>query len=146
VLRTAAAKHGEVFAAGLLAERAGKPTFADAGFAGDQNVAPLANEVAACELEEQGAIEVARDVIIDILDARVLTQPCGPGAGLEALLPAQCYFVFEQEAEPFGMLEGARVCDFFEFLEALRHAVKAEVVQQIECRMRQHEIISFQWK
>jgi hypothetical protein len=53
-----------------VAERAGKPTFSDAALAGDQNVAPLANEVAARELEES-AIETALDVVIDILDARI---------------------------------------------------------------------------
>jgi hypothetical protein len=36
--------------------------------------------------------------------------------------------VFEQQTEPFGMLQGTRVCDLFEFLEALRHAMEAEVV------------------
>jgi hypothetical protein len=48
-----------------------------------------------------------------------MAQPCGPGAGLEALLPPQCYLMFEQQAEPFGVFEGASLCNLFEFLEAL---------------------------
>jgi hypothetical protein len=47
--------------------------------------------------------------------------------GLEALLPSQCHLVFKQ-AEPFGMFEGAGLCNLFEFLKALSHTVKAEVV------------------
>jgi hypothetical protein len=36
--------------------------------------------------------------------------------------------MFEQQAEPFGVFEGASLCNLFEFLEALSHAVEAEVV------------------
>jgi hypothetical protein len=129
-----------------MTERAGEPAFADAARACDQQIAPLADEVAGRELEEQGAIEAAGGAIVDVLDAGVMAQPCGSGARLKALLPAQRRLVFEQKAKPFGMFEGARLRGLFERLEAFGHAVQAEVMQQIERRMGQHWIISFQWK
>src|SRR5262249_41061601 len=128
--RHAVIEDGEVLAAGLVTERAGEPAFADAARAGDQQIAPFTDEVAGGELEEQGAIEAACGVIIDVLDAGVVAQPCGPGARLEALLPAQRRLMFEQKAEPFGMFEGACFRALFERLEALGHAVQAEVMQQ----------------
>ena len=66
--------------------------------------------------------------IEDVLDAGTVAQPRGSGTGLEALLPSQCHLVFKQEAKPFGMFEGASLCNLFEFLEALSHTVEAEVV------------------
>src|ERR1700738_3450478 len=98
---------GEALPTSLAAERAGEPTLADAARAGDQKIAPLADEVAACELEEHRAIEATSGVVIDVLDAGIMAQPCGPGAGLEALVLPRCCLVLEQEAEPFGMFEGA---------------------------------------
>ena len=74
------------------------------------------------------AIEATGGVVIDVLDAGTVAQPCGSGTGLEALLPSQCHLVFKQQAEPFGMFEGASLCSLFEFLEALSHAVETEVV------------------
>ena len=112
----------------------------------DQQIAPLSDEVADGELEEQGAIEAAGGVIIDVLDAGVVAQPCGPGPRLEALLAAQRCLMFEQQAEPFGMFEGVRLGSLFERLEALGHAVQAEVMQHIEGWVGQHGTISFQWK
>src|SRR5262249_41689410 len=122
--RHAVIEDGEVLAAGLVTERAGEPAFADAARAGDQQIAPFADEVAGGELEEQGAIEAACGVIIDVLDTGVVAQPRGSGTRLEALLPTQRRLVFEQKAEPFGMFEGARLRGLFERLEALGHAVQ----------------------
>jgi hypothetical protein len=107
---------------------AGEETLADAARTADQEIAPLADEVAAGELEEESAIKAAGSPIIDILNACVVAQPCGPGASLKALLPAKRYLVFEQQTEPFGVFERARIGDLFEFLEALRHPVEAKVV------------------
>jgi hypothetical protein len=136
--RHAMIEDGEVLPAGLVTECASEPAFADATWTRDQKIAPLADEVAAGELEEQGAIEAAGSAVIDVLDAGVMAQPCGLGAGLEALLSAQRHLVLEQQAEPFGMLEAAGLGGLFERLEAFGHAVQAEVVQQIEGRMGQH--------
>ena len=103
--RHAVIEDGEVLPAGLVAEGAGEPTFADAARAGDQQITPCADPVAGGELEEQRAIETAGGAEVDILDAGLMAQPRGPGASLEALLPSQRHLVVEQEAEPFGMFE-----------------------------------------
>ena len=67
-----------------------------------------------------------------------MAQPRGAGAGLEALLAAQGRLVLEQQAEPLGVIEGARLGVGVERLVALGHAVQAERVQEIEGRMGEH--------
>jgi len=44
----------------------------------------------------------------------------------------------EQEAEPFGMFEVARLGRSFERLKALGHAIEAEGMQKIDSRVGQH--------
>ena len=136
--RHAVIEDGQVLPAGLLAEGAGEPAFADAAGAGDQQITPRADPVAVGELEEQRAIEPAGSAEVDILDAGLMAQPRRPGASLEALLASQRHFVVEQEAEPFGMFEVARLGRGFERLEALGHAVEAEGMQKIDGRVGQH--------
>ena len=53
--------------------------------------------------------------------------------------------MLEQEAEPFGMLEAVGLGRVFERLEALGHAVQAELVQEIEGRVGEHASL-LQWK
>ena len=75
-------------------------------------------------------------MVIDVLDAGTVAQPCrGSGIGLKALLPSQCHLVLKQEAEPFGMFEGASLCSLFEFRG-----------RTDQVRDGASEIISFQWK
>ena len=70
----------------------------------------------------------------------------GAGAGFEALLLAQRPLVFEDDTEPLGMGQGARLGVRLQRLVALRHAVEAEAVQEIEGGMGEHRSISCQWK
>ena len=58
--RHAVIEDGQIFPAGLVAERAGEPAFADAAGAGDQQIVPRADPVAGGELEEERAVEPAR--------------------------------------------------------------------------------------
>ena len=67
-----------------------------------------------------------------------MAQLGGAGAAFEPLLPAQRRLVFEQQSEPFGVLEAARLGLGFEVLEAFGHAVKAEAWQQVEGGMGEH--------
>ncbi len=67
-----------------------------------------------------------------------MTQARNPGAGLEPLLPAWRHFVFEQQAEPFRVIEVARFGLVFEFLESLGHARETEGVQLFERGVREH--------
>ena len=92
----AGVEDGHVFPASLVPERAGEPTFAQAGGPGYEQIAALGDPVAGGEFEEQGAIKPARTLIIDVLDTGGMTQTSGSGARFELLLPAQRHFVFEQ--------------------------------------------------
>ena len=67
-LGDALVKDRAVVAAGLVAESTGKPTFADAGRAAQDQIVVRVDPFAAGELVEQAAIEAARGAVIDILD------------------------------------------------------------------------------
>ena len=127
-----------------MAERAGEPTLAQAARPGQEQIAALGDPVASGELEEERAVEPARDLIVDVLDAGWMAQARDPGAGFELLLSAQRQLVFEQQTEPFGMIEAARFGFVFEFLEPFGQAVKTEGVQLVERGMSEHGISS-QW-
>jgi hypothetical protein len=66
--------HRSIVAAGLVAERAGKPALAGAGFAGDQQVLSPPDPVAGRELGEQRLVEPARRFGVEILDGRILPE------------------------------------------------------------------------
>src|SRR5437660_12848646 len=66
--------HRSIVAAGFVAERAGKPTLAQAACACDQHVLMAVDPVAADEPGEDGAVDAARGAQIDILHACALAQ------------------------------------------------------------------------
>jgi hypothetical protein len=131
-----------MFSARLVAERASKPALAQAARPGQEQIAAFGNPVAGGELEEERAVEPARALIVDVLDAGWMTQARDPGARFELLLSAQRQLVFEQQTEPFGMIEAAGFGFVFEFLESFGQAVKAEGVQLVERWMSEHGISS----
>ena len=102
-------------------------------------ITPLGDPVAGAEFEEQGAIQPARDLVIDVLDAGLMAQARGSGARFELFLPAQRRLIFEKQAEPFGVIEAARFRSVFKLLEPLGQAVKTEGVQLFKRRMSKHE-------
>ncbi len=57
----AGVENGQVFPASFVAERAGEPTLAETGCPRDDEIAALGDPVAGGELEEQRAVEPARD-------------------------------------------------------------------------------------
>jgi hypothetical protein len=61
------------FSACLVAERAGEPTLAEAARARYEQIASLGDPVASREFEEQRAVEAARFMIVDVLDAGGMT-------------------------------------------------------------------------
>ena len=73
-LRDALIEDRAVVAAGLVAERRGEPTFADAGRTDQGQIVVVVDPVALDQLLEQGAVEAARTAVIDILDAGLLAQ------------------------------------------------------------------------
>src|SRR5690606_25735756 len=84
--------HAVLLTAGLLAERTGEIRFADAGWAGNQNVLMLGDPAAGGELADQRAIQLA-PAVVEILETG-LTQfelgffepaPQGPGLARQGL-------------------------------------------------------------
>jgi hypothetical protein len=129
---------GEILAAGLVAERASQPAFADTGRPGEQQPMPGTDPLAAGKLEEEAAVQTAGGAEVDVLDAGLMAQTGGTGAGFEALLAAHRHLVVEQQGEPFGMLQGPGLGLGFKVLEGLRHAVQAEAGEQVAGRVDQH--------
>jgi hypothetical protein len=74
-----------------------------------------------------------------------MAQSGGARARFKLLLSAQRQFVLEQQPEPFGMIEGARLGFVLEVPEPLGEAVETEGVQLVEGRMGKHGMSS-QWK
>jgi len=99
---------------------------------------PGADPLAPGELEEQGSVETAWGAVVDILDAGGLAQFGGAGPALEALLPAQCRLLVEQQRQPFRMIEASGLRMIRKVLEPLGHAVQAEVMQLVEGGMAEH--------
>nr|CCD32077.1 Conserved hypothetical protein [Methylocystis sp. SC2] len=122
-------EHGDVLPARFLAERAGEPALPEPARPGDQQIAALSDPVAGGEFKEERAVEPARALVIHVFDTGRMTQTRGARARFEAFLPAQRQFVFEQQAEPFGVLQAARLGFVFEFLEPLGEPIKAKRVQ-----------------
>jgi len=63
----------------------------------------------------------------------------------EALLLSQGGFLFDQQAQPFGMLESAALGVGRQVAKSLGHAVQAKLAQAIQCRVVQQGC-SPQWK
>jgi len=124
----AGVEDGDVFSTRLVAERASQPTLAQAARAGHEQIASLGDPIARREFEEQRAVEPARRLMIDVLDAGGVTQLGDAGPCFKLLLPAQRQLVFEQQTEPFGVIETTRFWLVFEFLESFGEAMKAEAM------------------
>src|SRR5271154_3574982 len=135
----AGVEDGDVFSTRLVAERAAEPSLAKAAGAGHEQIAALGDPIARREFEQQRAVEPARRRKIDVLDAGGVPQLGDPGPCFKLLLSAQRQFVFEQQTEPFGMIEAARFGFVFEFLESFGEAMKTEGVQLVECGVSEHE-------
>ena len=104
---------------------------------------PLADEVAAGELEKESSVEPARGPEVDILDDGIVAELGGPGPSFEALLLSRRGFALKQESEPVAVLEDTRLGLVLQVLEALGHAVKAEFGEQAEGRMGQQDRVPF---
>src|SRR6202522_3247363 len=121
--RHAGIKNRHVFSARLVAERTGEPALTETGRPSYQQIAPLDDPIAGREFEEQRAVEAARRLMVDVLDAGGVTQLGDPGPCFKLLLSAWLQFVFEQQPEPFGVFETASFWFVFEFLEPLGQAI-----------------------
>ena len=128
-------QHRAIVAAGLVAERRGQPTFADAGWSNERQIVVGIDPVALGQLLEQRAVKTARTAIIDIFDAGLLAQLGIAQAGYEPFVAPPRRFAIKEEPKPFTMTKvvGFAFCPDFD--EGFGHALKAESVKLIECRM-----------
>ena len=73
---------GTVVAAGLMTERAGNKTLADAGLPDNQHILMTFNPIAGDEPGKERLVEPARHFQIDVLNDGRLAQPCAPAVPL----------------------------------------------------------------
>jgi hypothetical protein len=102
-------EHAPPVPAGLVAERAGDPAFADPCRPCDQKSFGARDPIASDELLEERAIDATRGAQIDGLDDGVLAQRGELEAGGDALGVAVCGFAIDDEAEPFFERKSADV-------------------------------------
>ena len=91
---------GAVVAAGFVAERTGKPTFADAGWTADQQTLVPGDPIAGDELGEQRLVETARSFHVDILDDGRLAQACELESADQPLVLALDGLAVDHQREP----------------------------------------------
>ena len=85
-LRPAMIENGSIVATGLLADGAGQPALADAGWADQGQIVVSVDPFPVRELLEQGAIEPAGGTVVNVLDARLLAQFGRAQAGGQAFV------------------------------------------------------------
>ena len=134
-LRPAMIDDGAIVAAGLLADGAGEPAFADAGRADEGQIVVGVDPLALGELLEQGAVEPARGAVVDVFDARLLAEFGGAQPRRQPFVAPKRGFPIEQQGEPVVAVESLRLVGLGEFGEGLGHSVKAEGVELVEGRM-----------
>jgi hypothetical protein len=140
--RDALIEHGAVVAAGLVAERRGEPAFTDAGRPADQKVGVVVDPLALDQHCREAAVEATLGAIVDVLDAGLLAQLGVLQPLRQSLVASQRCFAFEQQRKPFGVAEACGFAAGFDVGEGLGHAVKAELMELIEGRMREQDVIS----
>jgi hypothetical protein len=96
-------EHRAVITAGLVAERTGKPTFADPSGPFDDQVLCPVDPAAGDRCLEQRAVEAAGGTVIDVFDRRLVAQPGVAQPCPQPPIIALGGFAIEQEGEPFGM-------------------------------------------
>ena len=90
----AGVENGYVLSTGLVAERARQPTLAQAARPRHEKIASLGDPITGRELEEQRAVEAARLLIVDVLDAGGVTQFGGPGPCFNGYSPIAVSAIF----------------------------------------------------
>src|SRR5262249_6686962 len=89
------------------------------------------------KLVEQRAVEAARGAVIDVFDGSLVAQSGVAQARRQAPVAAMTGFAIEQQAEPFGVAQRCGFAGCFDLAEGFGHAVEAELMEQVEGRMRE---------
>ena len=98
--------------------------------------------VALRELLKQGAIKPSGGAIIDVLDARLLTQLGGAQPRRQAFVPPPRSLPVEEQGEPIGVRQILRLAGGGEIGEGLGHSIKAECVKLVQGRMFEQVVFS----
>ena len=119
-------EHRAIVAAGLVAERTGEPTFAEPGFADDDQVLAPGNPIAGGKLCKQRLVEPAHCLSVEVLDGRVLAQPRELQPADEPLVLALDRFPIDEQAEPLLERKGGDIGLALLLLKGLRHSGEPE--------------------
>jgi hypothetical protein len=104
----------------------------------------IADPLAGGELLEQGAVEAAGRVKVDVLDDGGLAQLCLAQSAGEALVLATGRFSIDQEAEPILAGQFGGLGRVLHLDERVGHGREAERAQLLDRGVDQH-LCSFQW-
>ena len=137
-------EHRTVVTAGLVADGAGEPALADAGWTDNRRVLVIGDPVAAEQPIKEPAIKAARGAVINVLGHGMMPQPGMSQAKRQTPIVAIRRFMIEQQRQPFGVAEAGGLIVSGQVGKGLGHAGKAELAQQIECGMFQHSHL-LQW-
>ncbi len=130
---------------GLMAERTGNPTLADAGGADDEQVMVPFDPIASGEFLEQRLVEPAWRFHIDILDDGILPEACEAQAADEPFVLALGRFAVDEQSKPFLESQRRDVGLSLLFVERLRHAGEPERDEASVGGMCQHRLSFAQW-
>ena len=135
-------KNRSVVATGLVAERTGEPTLADAGWADERQIIVGVDPFTPCKFLEQGAIQTARITIVDIFDTGLLAQFGVTQPRHEALVLSPRCFAIKQQGETFAMAQALPFAAGIEFAEGFGHAMQAKDVKLVESGMIEQDEVS----
>ena len=133
---------GEAVAAGLVAERAGKPGLAGAGWADNDQVVAVTDPLTGDEVLEERTIETTGGAIVDVLDGGGLTELGTGQAAREAAVVAGSDLAIDEEAEPIGVRHPGRLGIVLQFDEGIGHGGEAECAQAIDGGVKEHANLS----
>ena len=124
-----------------LSQRAGQEGLADAGRAGDQDVAVGLDPVRLGQAQHGAAVEATGRPEVEILDAGLSTQLRRLEVALEAPVVAVLRLTVDEQAE--SVLEAQlQVLGLLELLtEGDGHAAQAEVVELLQGRVDEHAVL-----
>ena len=131
--RQAQVTHAVAISAGLVGQGAGQPGLAAAGGAGDQQVARMAQPVAAGQLRDQAAVQAPAGAPVDVLDAGRAHLELGcleqPG---HAAVVAPGNLALHQQRQPVVEGQFGRGGSAGLVLQGMHHAVQAQDAQLVQ--------------
>lgn len=136
--READVAHPQPVAAGAMAQGTGEIGLARAGRADEQDDLMLADPVATGEAEEDGAIEPARGLEVEVFHRGGEAQGGQLEQAGEAAIGAGCDLAFEEQGEAIFEGEGVEIGLAPLLIEGLGHAGEAEFVQAVNRLLEQH--------